>query len=463
MKNTVLIPLVIFINFIVTFSQPKQIIFMPGDTMWVYPTDNHGEITWYSTYDVISQGNGAFSDSNGYANTKAVVATFGPGSYPAYICDTLAGYGYTDWYLPSRDELNFLYDNQTTLACFSQSTYWSSTIDNIYQAYMQFFPVAGKYAVMKNETHSVHCIRRPQMLKDLMVRARVFRQFYTSAKGEIDVSVYNGSGFFTYQWSNGATSQDISNLNDGSYSLTVTDTQTAKKYNNTYLINTSTPVAGLLFYNDDTLMVNPNYTWAQWGPYGTDITAGNGASSTTDGIANTSAIVSQLGTGCTAYICDTMTAYGNTDWYLPAIDELQAIYNNRNALNVYQWKRYWSSTEYNSWLAKRLEFMDGTTDNGVKDSYEVVRCITNYKKLTSDILNNSSDNDLLLFPNPASSYIEIITSKPVISVSLLNSNGQPIQTIRNNNQVMLNGIPAGIYIMLIETDNYPVVRKFVVQ
>jgi gliding motility-associated-like protein len=41
--------------------------------------------------------------------------------------------------------------------------------------------------------------------------------------GSIDVSVRGGTGAYSYLWSNGATSQDISALDIGSYSLTVTD------------------------------------------------------------------------------------------------------------------------------------------------------------------------------------------------------------------------------------------------
>jgi len=34
---------------------------------------------------------------------------------------------YSDWYLPSKDELNKLYLNRTAVGGFSINTYWSST------------------------------------------------------------------------------------------------------------------------------------------------------------------------------------------------------------------------------------------------------------------------------------------------------------------------------------------------
>jgi hypothetical protein len=41
--------------------------------------------------------------------------------------------------------------------------------------------------------------------------------------GSIDVTVNGGSGTYTYLWSNGQTTEDLSSLSPGVYTLTVTD------------------------------------------------------------------------------------------------------------------------------------------------------------------------------------------------------------------------------------------------
>ena len=44
-----------------------------------------------------------------------------------------------------------------------------------------------------------------------------------ASDGSIDVTVTGGAGAYTYAWSNGATSEDVSDLGAGVYSVTATD------------------------------------------------------------------------------------------------------------------------------------------------------------------------------------------------------------------------------------------------
>ena len=104
-----------------------------------------------------------------------------------------------------------------------------------------------------------------------------------------------------------------------------------------------------------------------WGCYGTSISGADGTSIKT-GKQNTADIIA----GCSqsdiaAYICDTLTLEGYSDWFLPSKDELNKLYKNigqGNALglgNVGGFANYyfWSSTEYDSNYAWGQNFLNG--------------------------------------------------------------------------------------------------------
>jgi hypothetical protein len=57
----------------------------------------------------------------------------------ARLCGDLVLGGYSDWYLPSKDELNKLYINRVAIGGFANNFYWSSTEYNSYAAWIQVF------------------------------------------------------------------------------------------------------------------------------------------------------------------------------------------------------------------------------------------------------------------------------------------------------------------------------------
>ena len=65
----------------------------------------------------------------GLANTNAIIAQNGAGSYAAAIAAACTDGGYHDWYLPSQDELNEVYVNlaEARIGNFGDVDYWSSS------------------------------------------------------------------------------------------------------------------------------------------------------------------------------------------------------------------------------------------------------------------------------------------------------------------------------------------------
>jgi hypothetical protein len=120
-----------------------------------------------------------------------------------------------------------------------------------------------------------------------------------------------------------------------------------------------------------------------WGLNGTNV---SNCESTWDGKTNTAAIVSIPGSGgFAASICDASTDNGQTDWYLPAIDELSMIWQNRFLINLnvgvtsgfnsIAFNNYWSSMEFGASAAFSFNFYAGNSFATSKTNSLVVRAV----------------------------------------------------------------------------------------
>jgi len=150
-----------------------------GIVFWVDPADNtHGLVcaledqstgiqwwngSWLTTSTPAGIGTGA-------ANTAAIIAVQGTieTDYAAGLARVYNGGGYTDWFLPSKDELNEMYTNKTILNAtavanggenFTDSFYWSSSEFNYSTAYRQSFDDGAQANPFKGAVHSVRTVR----------------------------------------------------------------------------------------------------------------------------------------------------------------------------------------------------------------------------------------------------------------------------------------------------------------
>lgn len=117
-------------------------------------------VAWYNgnmvtTYATITESGG------GKENTTAIVAAQGQGTYAASICDRLELSGYTDWYLPSKDELQLLYEQKAAGRLFglTDDFYWSSTEASLNGAWSQSFSNGATSSADKQGTYAVRAIR----------------------------------------------------------------------------------------------------------------------------------------------------------------------------------------------------------------------------------------------------------------------------------------------------------------
>ena len=133
------------------------------------PTDQSTGIQWYNG-TFTTTGATAQALGTGNANTNTIVASQGGGNYAAKLCADLVINGYSDWYLPSREELNKLYENRIAIGGFStdvtpgSSVYWTSSEGVSLTppnngAFHVYFITGQNGGANKNQTFFVRAVR----------------------------------------------------------------------------------------------------------------------------------------------------------------------------------------------------------------------------------------------------------------------------------------------------------------
>jgi hypothetical protein len=116
----------------------------------VAPVDQSSFAVW-GCYGFSISGAYGTAVGTGAANTAAIVARCPEPYTAAKIADAYALNGYTDWYLPSKNELNLLYQQKIVVGGFASSSYWSSSEFDSENAWVQLFgklfqSFSGKYS-----------------------------------------------------------------------------------------------------------------------------------------------------------------------------------------------------------------------------------------------------------------------------------------------------------------------------
>lgn len=142
-------------------------IFQSGDPGYV-AGQTHGLIaavsdlstnaSWGCYSQLISGADGA-ALGTGNQNTIDIVAGCATGGIAARLCSDLDLNGYSDWYLPSRDELYKLYLNKTAIGGFTNTYYYSSSEYNAGFAYCVVFDAGTITQGSKNVGYYVRAVR----------------------------------------------------------------------------------------------------------------------------------------------------------------------------------------------------------------------------------------------------------------------------------------------------------------
>lgn len=121
---------------------------------------DQGYANWYNG-NFITTGATGVAIGDGKINTPEIVLVQGIGNYAARMCDTLTLWGYTDWYLPSRDEQGQMYLQKNSIGGFINNPgyYWSSTEISTFQASSRDFGSGTVSNPGKDAIFRVRCVR----------------------------------------------------------------------------------------------------------------------------------------------------------------------------------------------------------------------------------------------------------------------------------------------------------------
>lgn len=95
----------------------------------------------------------------GNQNTIEIMAGCSTPGIAARLCGDLVLNGYSDWYLPSYDELQKLYLNKVIIGGFANVEYWSSSEGTAWYSYTINFSNGMFLYPNKNNIHRVRAIR----------------------------------------------------------------------------------------------------------------------------------------------------------------------------------------------------------------------------------------------------------------------------------------------------------------
>ena len=151
-----------------------------------------------------------------------------------------------------------------------------------------------------------------------------------------------------------------------------------------YKIGDIGQAGGIVFYITDAGLhgleaapIDQSSTGAPWGCYGTSMTGAYGTAVGT-GEANTAAIVTSCNeSNIAAILANNYVLNGYSDWFLPSLDELNLMYQQRNIVGGFQgaWN-YWSSSEYDNGNAWAVDFTSGVNSQVQKRvDFNLVRSI----------------------------------------------------------------------------------------
>jgi hypothetical protein len=128
---------------------------------WYFDSAPNDPTTAWSTINSTAIGSKAQGTAigKGLKNTNAIISQNSGAASAAKLCEDYAGGGMTDWFLPSKDELNQLYLQASFVTGLSSSYYWSSSEFDASNAWKQHLATGDQGSDAKSLGYYVRPIR----------------------------------------------------------------------------------------------------------------------------------------------------------------------------------------------------------------------------------------------------------------------------------------------------------------
>jgi hypothetical protein len=301
----------------------------------------------------------------GYANTSAMIAQNNEAGKAGTAARAFQGGNKTDWYLPSKDELNQINKERAILGVVTNDYYWSSSENGVGVWDQLIRDRVSQYGFGKETAgFYVRPVRAFSAVATVMPTTTTVALTCATGGSCVVGDVGPGGGKVFYVAPTSFTSTG------SACGLTCTYLEAAPAG----WITTTTPAGQVNCVTPGTSTAEPVCVWS--GNKGSSI--GKTLTAIGTGYANTSAMIAQNNEAGKAGTAARAFQGGNkTDWYLPSKDELNQMYINRNIIDGLGANAYWSSSEIintNAWTQYfTVKFNNGTQTNGTKADPKYVR------------------------------------------------------------------------------------------
>ncbi|MBI9103945.1 MAG: chitobiase/beta-hexosaminidase C-terminal domain-containing protein [Spirochaetales bacterium] len=146
-----------------TFYEGGLVFYLDGSGggLVAAESDQSSGVQWYNGVFIETDATGT-AVGTGQTNTTAIIAAQGVGTYAASICADLELGGYDDWFLPSIDELELMYDNLylQSVGGFATTYYWSSSHYSLFLSWLLYFADGSQFNGFNNASEfAIRAIR----------------------------------------------------------------------------------------------------------------------------------------------------------------------------------------------------------------------------------------------------------------------------------------------------------------